>query len=111
MPVACYENVLVIAETSQAEAKVDAYQLKSYAPNVGNIHVGWRGDGEKTQEVLELTIFEQVTPEALATMRASALVLEQSALKNSPEVYAQTTPIELPGWGRSTATSGQRGDE
>ena len=94
VPVSCYEDVLVIAETSQSE--VDAFQLKSYAPNVGNVHVGWRGAGEKTQEVLELTLYEEVSPEALTEIRNSALKLEASALANSPEVYALTTPIELP---------------
>ncbi len=94
VPVDCYENVLVIAETSQAE--VDAEQLKFYASGVGNIHVSWRGAGEKTQEVLDLTVFEELTGDALTQIRNSALQLEQSALANSPEVYAKSTPIELP---------------
>ena len=94
VPVQCYENVLVIAETSQSEP--DAYQLKSYAPGVGNVHVGWRGDGEKTKEVLELTVYEELTGDALTAMRNSALTLEQSAIANSQELYAQTPPIELP---------------
>jgi hypothetical protein len=93
VPMQCYEDVLVIAETSQAEP--DAEQLKSYAPNVGNIHVGWRGAGEKTKEVLDLTAFEEVTGDALMEMRNNALKLEQSALVNSP-LYAESTPIELP---------------
>ena len=37
VPLDCYEGVLVIAETSQAES--DAQQLKYYAPGVGNVHV------------------------------------------------------------------------
>lgn len=94
VPVQCYENVLVVAETSQAEP--DAEQLKSYAPNVGNIHVGWRGSGEKTKEVLELTVFEEVTGDALTEMRNNALKLEQSAQVNSQALYAESTPIELP---------------
>jgi hypothetical protein len=92
VPVDCYTDVLVVAETSQSEP--DAFQLKSYARGVGNVHVGWRGEGEKTQEVLELVEYSQLSPEALAAARAEALKLEQSAYENSKDVYAQTAPIE-----------------
>lgn len=91
VPVDCYQNVLVIAETSQSE--LDAFQLKYYAPNVGNVRVGWRGEGEKTQEVLELTAYAMLSPEALEAANAEALALEVSAYANSKDVYAQTPPI------------------
>nr|HMN26695.1 hypothetical protein [Caldilineaceae bacterium] len=81
VPVGCYEDVLVIAETSQAEP--DAFQLKHYARGVGNVRVGWRGEGEKTQEVLDLLTLEQLSPEALAEVHAKALELEQSDYENS----------------------------
>ena len=48
-----YEDVLVIAETSESEP--GAQQLKHFAKGVGNVRVGWRGAGEKTKETLELT--------------------------------------------------------
>lgn len=92
VPVACYKDVLVIAETSATEQ--NAFQLKSYAPGVGNVKVGWRGEGEKTQEVLELIELTQLTPAELAEVRTKALELEKSAYENSKDVYAQTAPAE-----------------
>ncbi len=88
VPVDCYEDVLVIAETSQAEP--DAQQLKYYAPGVGNVRVSWRGEGEKTKETLELVELVQLSPDALAEARAAARALEKSAYANSPDVYAHT---------------------
>ena len=41
-----YEDVLVIAESSETE--IDALRLKYYAPGVGNVRVGWIGKDEKT---------------------------------------------------------------
>ena len=87
----CYENVLVIAESSLDEP--NAFQLKYYAPGVGHVRVGWRGD-DATQEELELVELEQLDSEALAEVRAAALALEQHAYKISPGVYAQTAPAE-----------------
>ncbi|MFZ4658437.1 MAG: hypothetical protein ACOYNY_15590 [Caldilineaceae bacterium] len=114
VPVDCYKDVLVIAETSASE--VNAFQLKSYAAGVGNIHVGWRGDGEKTQEVMALTLFEQVSAEDLAAARAEALKLEQSGYELSKDVYAQTPPLVAsdgsvapaadPGSGGATSSAG-----
>jgi hypothetical protein len=92
VPVDCYEDVLVIAETSLAEP--DAQQLKYYARGVGNIRVGWGGEGEKTKETLELVELVQLSPEALAEVHAKALELEQSAYENSKDVYAHTPPLE-----------------
>ncbi len=88
----CYENVLVIAETSAGEP--DAQQLKSYAPGVGNVRVGWRGAGEKTKETLELTKVEQLNATALAEVRAKALAMEKNAYQRSKSVYAHTAPAE-----------------
>jgi hypothetical protein len=110
VPVDCYKDVLVIAETSQSEP--DAFQLKYYARGVGNVRVGWRGEGEKTQEVLELVEYSQLSPEELAAARTEVLKLEQSAYENSKDVYAQTPPIassELPAdtAGASVATDTQ----
>jgi hypothetical protein len=94
VPVECYEEVLVIAESSQAEP--DARQLKYYARGVGNVRVGWRGAGEKTKETLELVKLEHLSPEALAKVRAEALKLEEHAYEVSKDVYAQTPPAEPP---------------
>jgi len=98
VPVACYDEVLVIAETSESEP--DADQLKYYARGVGNVRVGWRGAGEKTKETLELVSVEQLDATALAAVRAKALALERSAYQRSAAVYAHTPPAELaPGAG------------
>ena len=92
VPVTCYEDVLVIAETSQSEP--DAQQLKYYARGVGNVRVGWRGAGEKTKETLELVRIEQLDAAALAEARTRALELERSAYQRSKTVYAHTPPAE-----------------
>lgn len=92
VPTDCYEDVLIIAETSASEP--DAQQLKYYARGVGNVRVGWRGGGEKTKEVLELVRIEQLGPAALTEVRTGALALERSAYQRSPSVYAHTPPAE-----------------
>jgi hypothetical protein len=96
VPAACYEDVLVIAETSAAEP--NAQQLKYYARGVGNVNVGWRGAGEKTKETLELTKVEELDAKALAEVRAKALEMEKNAYQRSKAVYAHTAPAErVPG--------------
>jgi hypothetical protein len=64
-----YTDVLVIKETSQEEEQVDAYQLKYYAPGVGNIKVGWFGTGEKSKEALDLTRIEFLDASEIAAVR------------------------------------------
>lgn len=94
VPAGCYEDVLVIAETSAQEQ--DAQQLKYYARGVGNVKVGWRGAGEKTKETLELARVERLDAAALAAIRAKALAMERDAYTRSPAVYGQTPPAEPP---------------
>lgn len=91
VPLDCYENVLVTEEFSREEQ--NAFQLKYYAPNIGNIRVGWKGQ-DATQEILELVEIVDLSPEQLAEARAKALELEQRAYENSKDVYANTTPAE-----------------
>lgn len=91
VPAGCYENVIVIDETSKAEP--DAHQLKFYAPGVGNIKVDWQGE-DQTQETLELTEIKELGPEELAAAHSEALKLEKSAYEKSKDVYGQTSPIE-----------------
>lgn len=99
---ACYEDLLVIAESSQAEGP-NAQQLKYYAPGVGKIRVGWRGTEEKLQEVLELVKVEQLGPEAMKKAREEALKLDKRAYKNSKKAYGGTPPAEY----LTTAASAQ----
>jgi hypothetical protein len=91
--VGCYQNVLVIAESSLEE--MDAYQLKYYAPNVGEVRVGWKGE-DPAQEELELIELIQLSAQELAEVRAMALELEQRAYEISSEVYGETLPMESP---------------
>jgi hypothetical protein len=93
VPVDCYEDVLVIAESSLEET--DAFQIKYYARGVGEVRVGWRG-ADATKETLELVEVVQLSPEALAEVRALALEQEARAYKISKEVYDQTPPSEGP---------------
>lgn len=92
VPASCYDDVLVIAETSAGEP--GAHQLKYYARGVGNVRVGWRGAGEKTKETLELTRVEQLDAAALTEVRNRALEMEKNAYKRSKAVYAHTPPAE-----------------
>ncbi len=91
VPMGCYEDVLVIAEGSEAEP--DAKQLKYWAPGIGNVRVGWKGEGEKTQEVLELVDIIELGEENLADIHKKALELEKSAYEKSKNVYGKTEPI------------------
>ncbi len=88
----CYDGVLVTAEYSETEP--DAFQLKFYAADVGNVRVGWRGL-DASREVLELVEIVQLSPSALAEAREAALELEARAYKISKEVYDQTPPSQV----------------
>jgi len=93
VPQGCYENVLVTAEYSEEEP--DAFQLKFYAPGVGNIRVGWTGF-DATREELELVEITKLTGEEMANAREAALELEERAYRISKEVYDQTPPSVVP---------------
>jgi hypothetical protein len=88
--VGCYDDTLVIAESSLDE--IGIYQLKYYARGVGEIRVGWRGEQE-TPEELELVQHKQLDPEALAAIRAETLALEEHAYQVSKE-YSFTKPAQ-----------------
>jgi hypothetical protein len=91
VPVDCYIGVLVTEEFSQSEP--NAFQIKYYAPGVGNIRVGWRGD-DATREELELVEYIELSPYEIAEVRDAALELEESAFEISKEVYDQTLPSQ-----------------
>ncbi|MBF8285288.1 MAG: hypothetical protein HW378_4203, partial [Anaerolineales bacterium] len=93
VPVDCYKDVLVNAESSLGEE--GAFQLKYYARGVGEVRVGWKG-ADAAQETLELVELGQLSPEALAEVRAQAVELERHAYEISPDVYAHTSPMEYP---------------
>lgn len=91
VPVGCYTNVLVLAESSLDE--IDIYQIKSYATGIGEVQVASRGDAESIEE-LELVERTQLSPDALAAVRAQALALEANAYEISEDVYANTAPAQ-----------------
>lgn len=86
----CYSDVLITDEFSLDEP--GAHQLKYYAPEVGNVQVGWAGD-DPTKETLELVEVVQLSEAALVEAREEALKLERQAYENSTEVYGRTSPI------------------
>jgi hypothetical protein len=91
VPADCYDGVLVAEEFSKEEP--GAFQLKYYAPGVGNVRVGWRG-ADATRETLKLVEYEMLNPEALTQVRQEVLEIEQRAYQISKEVYDQTLPAQ-----------------
>jgi hypothetical protein len=91
VPAGCYRDVLVTDEFSRTEP--GAHQLKYYAPGVGNVRVGWRGD-DPDQETLVLARVHKLRPGGLATARRAALRLEAHAYQVSKDVYGPTPPLE-----------------
>jgi hypothetical protein len=91
VPFGCYEDVLIIEEFSEP----NAFQLKHYARDVGNVRVGWRGE-DATRETLELISVIQLGGIGLDEVREQVLALEKHAYEISPDVYAHTAPMEAP---------------
>ena len=91
VPVDCYDEVLVIEEFERN--KPGAYQLKYYAPGVGDIRVGWRGPEEEEKEGLELVKDVSLSPQGVAKARAGALELEKHAYEIK-EYFGKTQPAK-----------------
>lgn len=96
VPVDCYEDVLVLAESSGDEAGME--QLKYFARGVGNIRVHWRGTNDKEHHAFTLTKIEMLDAKGLAEIRASALALNKRGIAGN-KMYAQTSPVRGPGAG------------
>jgi hypothetical protein len=92
VPSGCYDNVMMTKERSPLEPE-SGYQLKYYAPGVGNVRVGAVGDPEG--ETLVLSKVSQLTPEQLAKARQEALTMEKRAFKVKP-IYRKTQPVTPP---------------
>jgi hypothetical protein len=88
----CYQDVLVTDEFALDEPA--ARQLKYYAPDVGNIRVGWMGRDEE-QEVLSLVRLAQLDEQAMAEVRRQVVALDRHAYQVN-EAYAATPPVEQP---------------
>lgn len=91
VPAGSYDNVLIIEEYD-AKSKADAYQLKYYAPGVGNIRVHWRGKNAKEREELQLTKVHQLDAKGLLEVRGFAMELEKRALLYSVMPAAEVSP-------------------
>jgi len=91
VPVDCYQDAMVIAESSLGE--VGAAQFKYYVSGVGEVRVTWGGQ-DATQEALALVEHMQLSSDALAEIRAEALALEKHAYEVSAKVYGKTAPME-----------------
>ena len=90
VPVGCYENVLVTEEFERGVP--GAYQLKYYAPHVGNVRVGWRGAQEEERETLKLVDHKRLGPVASAKVLKAAMELDKRARERS-KIYRQTAPL------------------
>jgi len=88
--VGCSGDAIVIEEFEPRFR--GAFQLKYYAPGVGNTRVGWRGDDEEQEEMV-LTEFTHLGPDAMAKVRAQVLEQEERGLSyGRTEPAAQITP-------------------
>jgi hypothetical protein len=92
VPTGCYDDVMMTREQSPLEPE-SGFQLKYYAPGVGNVRVGFENDPEG--EVLVMTKVSQLSPEDLAKARQEALKMEKIAYQVSP-IYKKTQPADLP---------------
>jgi hypothetical protein len=93
VPVSCYKDAVVIAESSADE--VDAEQLKYYVSGVGNVGVRWRGPKDTEHQILWLTKIETLDAKGMDKVRASALALDKKA-RGRNKMYAQTAALEGP---------------
>ena len=85
----CYEDVLLIEEWDEADPA--AKQLKYYAPDVGNVRIGWSGKDEE-KETMVLTRLSHLDAGALAQAREEATKLERSAYKVLKDLMGKTQP-------------------
>ena len=107
VPMGCYDNVMVIKETSEEEPGI--FQLKYWARGVGNVQVGFKGD-DPSAELLELIDVIQLKGENLVEMREAALKLEKAAYerKMNKKVYGQTPPCEVRKDGAKKASAAKK---
>jgi hypothetical protein len=90
VPVACYDDVLV---TEEFEPSIPgAFQLKYYAPDVGNVRVGWRGKNDKDHEVLVLIDYLQLDDAQMEKVRERVTALDENAFRRI-EGYDSTSPV------------------
>ncbi len=92
VPAGSYKDVLVTEEYSEQET--ESFQTKYYAPGIGNVRVGFKGNDPES-ETLVLTEIKKLDASAMAKARSDALAVDTRA-----KMYGSAPPIEQP------ATSG-----
>lgn len=92
VPAGCFDDVLITEEFEPS--KPGAFQLKYYAPGVGNVRVGWRGRNEKEQETLVLVELIRLDAVAMEKVQAEALVLDANGYERAARAWGQTPPAE-----------------
>jgi hypothetical protein len=92
VPVACYQDVLVVDEWNPLEQPQDGHQLKYHAPGVGTVRVQARG-GED-QENLKLAKLRHLSARELAQVRDRVLELDRRAYKVAKKIYGDTPPAK-----------------
>jgi hypothetical protein len=89
VPTGCYDDVVVTKETNPDEPD-DGFQLKYYAPNVGNTRAAPRGGKEK--EILVLIKTRKLSAEQMDEVRREALKLDSRAYRSASDVWGDTKP-------------------
>lgn len=85
----CFEDVLIIKETSLGEE--GAFQLKYYAPDIGNLRVGWEGN-DASREELEMVERVTLDAEELEELNEKARALDKRGSEIN-EIYGKTSPV------------------
>jgi hypothetical protein len=83
----CFHNVLQIRETNTF-ASGEGFQMKYYAPGIGNIRIDFLGGAE--EERLELVKIKHLGADGLAKSRRAAQRLDRRAYRVAPDVYGDT---------------------
>lgn len=94
VPTGCYEDVVVTRETNPEEPN-DGFQLKYYAPGVGNTRAAPRGGKEK--EILVLIKVRKLGSKEMDEVRREALTLDKRAYRSRPAVWGDSPPATREG--------------
>jgi hypothetical protein len=86
VPAGCFRNVLQIKETNTFVA--EGFQMKYYAPRVGNIRIDFIGGAE--EERLELVKVRKLGDVGLRKARNAAKRLDRRAYRVAPDVFGDT---------------------
>ena len=87
VPAGCYRNVLQIKETN-VFAQGEGFQMKYYAPRVGNIRIDFLGGPE--EETLQLVKVRRLGDDALERARNAAVRLDRRSYRVAPDIFGGT---------------------